>query len=83
MKTVEEYYRMLNMGELPVLRGHLLSKDDEQSRRYILEMMCRDRLVLNENDPSKNAVIIQRLRSLRTDGLVRVKDNVVRATPLG
>ncbi len=83
VKTVEEYYRLLDQNELPVLRGHVLSKDDEQSRRYILEMMCRGKVVLDPKDRSKNAEIIKRLQTLRADGLVRVKDHVVRATPLG
>ncbi|MCL7989342.1 oxygen-independent coproporphyrinogen III oxidase [Sphingobacterium sp. lm-10] len=83
VKTVEEYYRLLNKEELPIMRGHLLSTDDEQSRRYILEMMCREKAILDKNDVYKNDKIHKRLLPLRADGLVRIKGDVVTATPKG
>src|SRR5690606_7655028 len=46
VKTVEKYYEMIDAGELPVVKGHLLTEEDVVLRRYILDMMCRGKVVL-------------------------------------
>lgn len=82
VKKVEEYYRILNQGSLPVVKGHLLSKEDRILRRYILDMMCRGKVDL-EIAFVLNEVIVQRLRPLETDGLVELRNNQIVVTDLG
>lgn len=72
VKTVEEYQSLVNQGEIPLLRGHLLSEEDLVIREHILNIMCHfetswkeDRLKFPElND------CIERLREMEKDGLV-------------
>ncbi len=40
-KHLESYIRRVEAGELPILRGHLLSKEDLVLRRHILNLMTR------------------------------------------
>lgn len=40
-KTLEDYYRRLEADELPVFRGHLLTRQDRSVRRHILNLICR------------------------------------------
>ena len=40
VKTVEEYQELVNKGEFPLLRGHLLTKEDLVIREHILNIMC-------------------------------------------
>ena len=40
VKTVEEYQEIVNQGEFPLLRGHLLSEEDLIIRKHILNIMC-------------------------------------------
>ena len=41
VKTVKEYQTLVNQGEIPVFRGHILSEKDTVIRQYILELMCQ------------------------------------------
>jgi len=40
VKTVEEYQKLVNEGEIPIFRGHLLSDEDLIIREHILNIMC-------------------------------------------
>ncbi len=40
VKTTKEYLKIVESGELPVFRGHILSKEDLIIRRHILNIMC-------------------------------------------
>ncbi|WP_299123665.1 oxygen-independent coproporphyrinogen III oxidase [uncultured Tenacibaculum sp.] len=40
VKTVKEYQKVVNGGEIPVFRGHILSKEDLVIRKHILNIMC-------------------------------------------
>lgn len=45
-KTVEAYMEKVQLGSLPVFRGHLLNEEDVQIRKLILELMCRQQVDL-------------------------------------
>ena len=40
VKTVKEYQKVVNEGEIPVFRGHVLSEEDLVIRKHILNIMC-------------------------------------------
>ncbi len=40
VKSVKEYQSLVNNGEIPVFRGHMLSKEDLIIRKHILNLMC-------------------------------------------
>jgi len=82
VKTVEEYYRLLDDGQLPILKGHLLDDEDGCIRQYILDMMCRSSVRLQPDSPL-TASILERLQPLQEDGLVNVLGMHVQATALG
>lgn len=42
-KTIASYYKKLDQGKLPILRGHLHSADDLFIRKHILNLMCNFR----------------------------------------
>lgn len=82
VKTVEEYYKMLDEDKLPVVKGHFLTADDLVIRGYILDMMCRGNLIL-QKDFYLNQGIIERLQPLIADGLVKVEGGRIWVTDLG
>lgn len=41
VKTVKEYKQLVNSGEIPVFRGHILTREDLIIRRHILNLMCK------------------------------------------
>lgn len=72
VKTVEEYQALVNEGEIPLLRGHLLTPEDLVIREHILNLMCHfktdwsaDRLKFAELPAT-----LERLKEMISDGLV-------------
>lgn len=82
VKTVEEYHAKIKKNELPVFKGHLLTEEDLILRAYILDMMCRGKVVFKD-DFELNNKIKDRLLPLVTDGLVEIDDNKVIITDVG
>lgn len=82
VKTVEEYYKLINEEKLPVVKGHLLNNEDLIIRQYILDMMCRGEVVLEEGF-ELNDLILGRLITLIQDGLVEVNGNKIQITETG
>ena len=69
-KVAPVYERRVQAGEIPTLRGHRLSTDDQRLRQQILEFMTRLRVQL-EPDQVEDARVF--LSSLIEDGLVRLE----------
>ena len=72
VKTVEEYQELVNKGQFPLLRGHLLTAEDLIIREHILNIMCHFETDWSEERlrfPELNEVL-DRLNEMQQDGLV-------------
>ncbi|GAB3929910.1 oxygen-independent coproporphyrinogen III oxidase [Mucilaginibacter myungsuensis] len=85
VKTVEEYLQMINAGELPVFKGHVLTTDDLIIRKHILNIMCRNKTGWNHHTEPSEAMFdgIERLEALEQDGLVELNSHGLQVTELG
>ncbi len=68
LKTVAEYQTAVAAGQLPLLRGHLLTAEDRRIRQHILNLMCRYQTDWQPGDPQE--IILERLAEPLADGLV-------------
>ena len=89
-KTMEEYVDMLDNGQLPIVKGLALSRDDLIRRAWIMDIMCQGHVqydAFNEAwliDAKKYfASEISQLESLQTQGLVELSDGGLQVTPMG
>ena len=84
VKTVEEYLAKTAAGELPLLKGHVLSEEDLVLRRHILDIMCKGKANWKQQLelPAIKAAV-KRLRDLEDDGLVELFADGMRVTSLG
>jgi oxygen-independent coproporphyrinogen-3 oxidase len=41
VKKVEEYYALIDNGQLPIFKGHLLNEEDLIVRKHILNIICK------------------------------------------
>jgi oxygen-independent coproporphyrinogen-3 oxidase len=75
VKTVKEYQQLVNKGEIPVFRGHILSKEDTIIRKHILNMMCNFTTSWNakENQIKNIDNHLALLKELEEDGLVKIE----------
>jgi len=89
-KTLLEYYDSLDKGELPIVRGYALDKDDELRRDVIMSLMCQGRLDFSDVE-AKHAIEFSRyfekellnLESLAKSGLIELSTFGVHVTTAG
>ncbi|NHA03342.1 oxygen-independent coproporphyrinogen III oxidase [Mucilaginibacter sp. HC2] len=84
-KTVEEYLELIRRGDLPVIKGHLLSETDLAVRQQILNIMCSGHTSweqLHEDKGGFSEALI-RLRPLAADGLVILNPSGLTVTQAG
>ena len=89
-KTLDEYQDALNQGNLPVVRGLALTRDDLLRRTVIMALMCQGRV---EYESIELAHLIkmretfapefERLKPLAEMGLVEVGEQAIQVTPTG
>ncbi len=75
VKTIEEYYEILEKGELPLYRGHILNEEDENLRKHILNLMCNLETSWSDENtyfPELPDVLI-RLKEMEADGLISIE----------
>lgn len=79
-KAFPVYERRVQQGEIPTLRGHLLSEEDRRLREQILTFMTRFEVGLlpEQRDDARNY-----LEPLISDGLVQVKGQSLILTERG
>ena len=79
-KAFPVYERRVRQGEIPTLRGHLLTEEDRRLREQILQFMTRFQVAL---EPEQSADADNFLRPMIEDGLVEVSGHGLRLTERG
>ena len=89
-KTMEEYVDMLDHGQMPIVKGLALSRDDLIRRAWIMAIMCQGHVqydAFNEGwliDAKKYfAPELSQLESLQDQGLVELSEGGLKVTPMG
>jgi oxygen-independent coproporphyrinogen-3 oxidase len=85
VKKVEDYYDLINKGQLPVFKGHHLTEEDLLIRKHILNLMCTGRTDWDTSLPLNDALFagLERAKLLEQDGLVEIGENSLVVTHLG
>ncbi len=89
-KKLDDYYKSLDSGKLPVMRGVALNDDDQLRREVITELMCNFRLEKSKFDTKYNIDFdsyfqnaLTNLKSLEEDGLIDLEKDALRVTDIG
>lgn len=90
VKTLDEYYQIIDSGHLPVFRGVEISADDHLRRHVINRLMCDFALDWKKvsDEFSINALDYfsrerELLNIMQSDGLLQQDDNQIRVLPAG
>lgn len=84
-KTIENYYARLEQNELPLLRGHLLTKEDLIIRKHILNLMCHFETswIDSKMQFKELPLILNQLKEMEYDGLIEIKERKINITEKG
>jgi oxygen-independent coproporphyrinogen-3 oxidase len=81
---MHNYYASLDAGVLPVQKGVFLSDDDARFGKYIIDISCKGRTEVLEDDMKLLDTYSQPLLTqLIDDGLVVKDKNRIEVTPVG
>jgi oxygen-independent coproporphyrinogen-3 oxidase len=90
VKTLDEYYDLLNHGRLPVVRGMALSRDDLVRRTVIMALMCQGSVLFESvelshlvNFKQYFAPEMEALVAMQEQGLLTIDETGIHVTELG
>jgi oxygen-independent coproporphyrinogen-3 oxidase len=84
VKTVEEYQKTVEAGEIPVVKGHILNDEDLVVRRHILNLMCQLETTFDmSNSFPELEHAFGMLKEMEKDELVEIHDHRIQITEKG
>lgn len=85
VKKVEEYYNLVDKGEFPLLRGHLLTTEDLILRKHILNIMCKLETSWEKEEEQCEALFtgMEKLKEMESDGLITISPFHLEVTEAG
>ncbi|VAW40273.1 Coproporphyrinogen III oxidase, oxygen-independent [hydrothermal vent metagenome] len=90
VKSLEQYYAMLDNGKLPIYRGYLLNSDDILRKQVIQNLACHFELNFSEIEQQFNlnfkdyfATELQQFQPMQQDGLLELTAGGIKVTAVG
>lgn len=90
VKTLKEYYSLIDKDQLPIMRGIILNAEDILRRDVITELMCNFRLSKKKIEAKYNIHFdvhfkeaLKELQSLQDDGLIELESDKLSVTNAG
>ncbi len=84
-KTIPSYFKSIDKGDLPIIKGHLLTSEDLFLRVQILNLMCNFTTSWNEEEWVRYGKFVntQFLEELSEVGFITLQDNGISILPQG
>ena len=82
-KVEKDYVRFISEGVLPITKGHLLNPREIFESDIISDIMCYGSVATEKISRVGTDLVLQRIRELLDDGIVRLDDESLRATEIG
>lgn len=85
VKTLPEYYKLLEENKLPIFKGHILSNEDLLVRQLILDLMCQFSTSIAEYKKYDlhYAIFKSKIKPLIEDGIVEIINDQLIITDAG
>ncbi len=85
VKTLEEYYDLLDQNTLPVYRGHILNEEDLVIRRHILNLMCGFETSWENEKMNFPEIpeVLMKLKEMEHDELLEIHSKSIKILPKG
>lgn len=84
-KNVKRYQEIIQEGHLPIIRGHLLSPEDQILRWHILQLMCKFKTTWQESTLQTEGLYagLERMQEFENDGLIKMHPFELEVLPKG
>jgi len=89
-KNLEKYYKAIESGQLPIVKGLVIDQDDKIRRELIMELICHFEVSISSleerysiNFKNYFADSLEKLAEMQNDGLVELKDDSIKVMDKG
>ncbi|MEQ8926312.1 MAG: oxygen-independent coproporphyrinogen III oxidase [Fulvivirga sp.] len=84
-KNISKYYELLAQGQLPIIKGHIHTKQDLFFRRHILNLMCNFETTWHESEFMEYCVALNYdlLDQLQEENLITYGETGIKVLPQG
>lgn len=85
VKSIDDYYFLLQNNKIPVIKGHLLTTEDLIIRKHILNLMCNQHTSWNNPEDyfeQINQTLLD-LNEMMADQLIKIENNTLTITSNG
>ena len=89
-KTIREYYLAIDSGNLPIMRGFILSHEDIIRREVIMDLMCNFVVDFDKIERQFNIDFqehfsneLEELKEMEKDGLIKINNRKIEVMPEG
>lgn len=85
VKSIKEYYDILEQGKIPVYRGHILNNEDLIIRKHILNLMCHFSTSWKDKNMQFAEIkeVTQKLAEMEKDNLITISEDTIEITDAG
>lgn len=85
VKTIPEYYNLLENNKLPIFKGHILSNEDLLVRQLILDLMCQfsTSIAVYKKYDLHFAIFKSKIKPFIEDGIVEIVNDQLIITESG
>ncbi len=85
VKSLEEYAHLIENSIIPIYRGHILTEEDKNIRRHILNLMCQFKTSWQRENERFEELdeVKEKLFEMEMDGLVEIGPNSISVTKKG
>ena len=89
-KNLEKYYKAIESGQLPIVKGLIINQDDKIRRDLIMELICHFEVNISNlekrysiNFKKYFAGSLEKLAEMQNDGLVELKEGSIKVMDKG
>lgn len=85
VKDIYDYEQMVEWGQLPLFKGHVLTREDLIIRKHILNLMCRFETSWEDEELYFKEIpdVLCQLQEMGSDGLLVIDDRSLQVTDAG
>jgi oxygen-independent coproporphyrinogen-3 oxidase len=82
-KSVDGYLKQVEQGDLPLMRGHVLTREDLIIRRHILDLMCSFKTDFTHWEAKDLETLHRRMQEMEVDELIAWEGSQLNVLPDG
>jgi len=89
-KSLDKYYKVLESGQLPIVKGLIINQDDKIRRELIMELICHFEINISSLEKRYSikfanyfASSLEKLSEMQNDGLIEMKNDSLKVLDKG